>query len=573
MVKRVASSAPKSIKRRKVSTATPIDKPDGLRSPKSTSSKATAIPPLRRHARDYHHPLFLSHANSSERLLQWFDSTSTARNMPWRKPFPAATSLPEDPDEVQELLSRRAYEVWVSEIMLQQTRVSTVIPYFNNWIEKWPTVQALAEASQDDVLAAWKGLGYYSRATRLWKGAKMVVDELAGRLPGDVEGLLKVSGIGPYTAGAVASIAFGRAVPLVDGNVARVLSRQIGLFADMKKREVDTMIWETARALVRDASTKQHSEHESAMESGQSTVLDMSDIPGRWNQALMELGSTICTPRPRCGDCPIQDTCRTFAEGALVAEKLAAAHEAPNVDIEDACNLCDPLEPETVEAASLGMPAADAQTAEDKENVGKAARTTVKGIKSLHQKGPRQRSLQDFAFKGPAKVEQATSKTEARQPLNEITAYCSLFPKRAIKKQVPEEDCAVCVIEYKSRTGPSRFLIEQRPDTGLLASMWQLPSFTIVGGGAEEDVREQMSSLTAGVVHGQEVEYLGPLGKHAHVFSHLKLNMHVHYLRVDGGDAPPGAKQTSRQKWVDWKGVEDATMGTGMRKCWAMLKR
>lgn len=496
--------------------------------------------------------------------------------MPWRKPFPSASSLPTSPCETHAFLSRRAYEVWVSEIMLQQTRVSTVIPYFNAWIAKWPDIHALAGAEHDEVLAAWKGLGYYSRATRLWKGAKMVVGELGGNIPGTVEGLLKVAGIGPYTAGAVASIAFGKAVPLVDGNVARVLSRQVGVFGDMKRREVDGLVWEVAREAVEGVTRV---EMRDRGEEG-----DMSDVPGRWNQALMELGSTVCTPRPKCGECPIRETCRVYAEGELVVDP-SKSHDAKGsalTDIEDACSLCEPLDPEVVEAACKGQAAADAQgeaAGENGSKTGKSSQKNSRTAKAKVEKGPKQRSLQDFAFKGPAAAKKAQTVSESKEetsnkvPLDEITAYCSLFPKRAVKRQVPEEDCAVCVFEFKSKLG-SYFLIEQRPETGLLASMWQFPNFTVAKEVDEEEVVERAATLAGNYLAERELAHVGELGCITHVFSHLKLNMHLHSLKIDGMGVskPPQPDSASRQKWVDEKSVDDATMGTGMKRCWELFK-
>jgi A/G-specific adenine glycosylase len=208
--------------------------------------------------------------------------------MPWRKDCLSPIKFAGSEAEFRAALAKRAYEVWVSEIMLQQTRVSVVIPYFDKWITKWPTVEALAAASHDDVLAAWKGLGYYSRATRLHEAAQQIVNDMNGELPADVESLLKIKGIGRYTAGAISSIAFGKAVPLLDGNVARVLCRQMGLYARAKDKKIEDVLWKAADILVKHAA--------------QSEIdATTSDIPGRWNQGLMELGSTICTPKPKCG--------------------------------------------------------------------------------------------------------------------------------------------------------------------------------------------------------------------------------------------------------------------------------
>ena len=193
-------------------------------------------------------------------LLTHFDAHRRA--MPWRE-----TSDP--------------YAIWVSEVMLQQTRVETVVPYWTEWMERFPTVDALAEAELDDVLKEWEGLGYYSRARNLHSAARMVRERFGGRVPGDLDSLRELPGVGEYTAGAVASIAHGVSTPAVDGNVRRVLSRLYDLEAPTAAELRDR-----AAALVPD------------------------DRPGDFNQALMELGATICTPRsPDCDRCPLAEWC------------------------------------------------------------------------------------------------------------------------------------------------------------------------------------------------------------------------------------------------------------------------
>ena len=205
-------------------------------------------------------------------LLNWFKDNK--REMPWR------TSV-------------TPYGTLVSEIMLQQTQVSTVIPYFNRWMEKFPTIQHLANANEDDVLQMWKGLGYYSRATRLIKAAKMIVDEFDGEIPTTRQQILKIPGIGPYTAGAILSIAYDLQEPLIDGNVIRVLSRVFGILKRPESRinakdckTVDEYLWKIARDIVPKIN------------------------PGFFNESLMELGSEVCTPKqPKCAECPIQSHC------------------------------------------------------------------------------------------------------------------------------------------------------------------------------------------------------------------------------------------------------------------------
>jgi A/G-specific adenine glycosylase len=215
---------------------------------------------------------------------------TTRRDLPWR-----ATSDP--------------YAIWVSEIMLQQTRVATVIPYWQRWMAKFPTVRALAEAPLDDVLAAWAGLGYYSRARNLWSGARVIVQR-GGALPARAAELREVPGIGPYTAGAIASIAFGERAPLVDGNVARVLARVFAITDDIKSTAGQRALWARAGDLM--------------------AALPERAAPGDLNQGLMELGATVCAPTaPRCLVCPLAALCKTRGDELPIVTPRKRAHELP----------------------------------------------------------------------------------------------------------------------------------------------------------------------------------------------------------------------------------------------------
>jgi A/G-specific adenine glycosylase len=190
--------------------------------------------------------------------------------------------------------------------MLQQTRVESAIPYYHRFLERFPDVAALASADQDDVLGAWAGLGYYSRARNLQKAAQALVDRFDGALPDDVASLRSLPGVGPYTAGAVASIAFDRPEPVVDGNVIRVLTRLRGIRDDVKRAPVVRRLWEEAAALVD------------------------GPHPGDLNQALMELGATVCSPKaPRCLACPLVRSCAAHADGNPESLPVKAAKAAP----------------------------------------------------------------------------------------------------------------------------------------------------------------------------------------------------------------------------------------------------
>ncbi len=202
---------------------------------------------------------------AQQSLLDWFGEHK--RDLPWRK-------------------SRDPYLIWVSEIMLQQTQVSTVVPYFERWIRSYPNISALAIAAEDEVLKAWEGLGYYSRARNLMRGARHVMTNYAGRLPQNPHDLRQIPGVGRYTAGAIASIAFDLPEPVLDGNVMRVLCRLLDLEGDPRKPPLLEQLWSLARQLVTDTNA------------------------ARLNESLMELGALVCTRQnPQCISCPLNRQC------------------------------------------------------------------------------------------------------------------------------------------------------------------------------------------------------------------------------------------------------------------------
>jgi A/G-specific adenine glycosylase len=348
--------------------------------------------------------------------------------------------------------------------VLQQTRVSTVIPYFNNWISKWPTVQVLADADHEDVLAAWKGLGYYSRATRLHEGAKAMIAKSTGSscpLPSKAIDLQEFPGIGRYTAGAVSSIVFGEPEPVLDGNVIRVLSRQLGLYMDGKEKKASDILWEEADRLIKHVSGLSESA--------------LSATPGQWNQALMELGSTVCTPKPQCADCPIQATCRVYSEG----QALSAKRQSPMAiaDIEDACTLCDLIDTEDLVTISEEADVSETPKLAKKRKVNLKQSNTLSQYfnigKAASKESTEDDGEDDFCPSDSSKKrKKLTSDTGPAPIAKSITTYCSLFPKKVAKKQAKEEECVVCVVEMRPSTGKSKWLIEQRPAKGLLASLW-----------------------------------------------------------------------------------------------------
>jgi A/G-specific adenine glycosylase len=218
-------------------------------------------------------------------LLRWYREAK--RDLPWRR-------------------TRDPWAIWVSETMLQQTRVETVIPYYERFLARFPTVEALADAEPDELMRHWAGLGYYSRARNLQAAARTVAREHGGRVPADVDALRALPGVGRYTAGALASIAFGRPAAIVDGNVARVLARLLDLGLDVRSPAGQRALWSEAEALA------------------------AGPAPGELNQALMELGALVCTPRgPACHRCPLARACAGLAAGRAEKLPVKSAKAAP----------------------------------------------------------------------------------------------------------------------------------------------------------------------------------------------------------------------------------------------------
>jgi A/G-specific adenine glycosylase len=220
-------------------------------------------------------------------LLNWY--AVNARQLPWRG----------HPDP---------YAVWVSEIMLQQTRVETVIPYFQRWMERFPDISSLAAAEQQEVLASWEGLGYYSRARNLHRAAQILASQYHGEMPRDLKTLRSLPGVGRYTAGAIASIAFGMDVPTLDGNIRRVLARFFNVQIPARSKDGEARLWELA------------------------TINLPQGRAGDYNQAMMDLGASICTPRhPDCAHCPLAAHCAAFALGVqehlpILPARVAVPH-------------------------------------------------------------------------------------------------------------------------------------------------------------------------------------------------------------------------------------------------------
>lgn len=353
----------------------------------------------------------------STELLEWYGRSK--RDLPWRR-------------------HRDPYFIWVSEIMLQQTRVDTVIPYFHRFIEKFPTVAALAEAPEEEVLKCWEGLGYYSRARNLQQAARQVVELHGGSIPDDLESVAALKGVGPYTRGSIMSIAFNRPVPAVDGNVMRVLSRFFLIEEDIMKIGTRKKMEVLAEELIPEGRA--------------------SDF----NQALMELGALVCTPKsPHCLTCPVMEHCQG----------------------------------------------------------------RIAGMET-----------------------QLPVKTKAKKPR-------------------PEFRLAALV----EGSGPDagRVLVRQRPATGLLARMWELPHILAAAepsGGAGLADEPAMDRLTEALAaEGLYAQPQGPYMEAEHTFSHIHWSMRVYRFRQSpelGALAALSAVAESRAAYESAASQEDAAMET-----------
>jgi A/G-specific adenine glycosylase len=225
-------------------------------------------------------------AKIQEKLVGWFESGQ--RDLPWRRSY-------------------QPYAVWISEIMLQQTQVKTVLPYYDRWMRRFPDIRAVADAPEEEILKLWEGLGYYSRARNIQKTARLLIREHQGDLPRDHRALLDLPGIGRYTAGAIMSVAFNEDFPLVDGNVERVLARVFEIDSPLGEQGTRQALWRIAERLV---------------------------PPGRarpFNQGMMELGALVCLPKnPLCPECPIQGECASFASGTVNQRPVPGRKRAPS---------------------------------------------------------------------------------------------------------------------------------------------------------------------------------------------------------------------------------------------------
>ncbi|CAO1632544.1 unnamed protein product [Sympodiomycopsis kandeliae] len=604
-------------------------------SPTSASATAlefplcNALPPRRTHTDAYHNSLLLKSNDSHDgpqrsssqignELLQWYKTVATERGMPWRK----AWINPESPEyqdgeqaqtKLRRDLEKRAYEVWISEIMLQQTRVATVIAYWEKWMAKWPTIQDLADASPDDVLSAWRGLGYYSRATRIHQAAQKVVkdENMQGLLPTTAAELEKqVPGVGRYTAGAISSIVFGKAEAILDGNVARVLSRQLGLYANPKNKATTDFLWQVAQGLV-----------EAVAGFSQSDVGRSSEKPSLWNQALMELGSTVCTPQQsKCGECPIRSTCRAYGEGERLAiakgqmkSNSAIFQQQPEdkktpseIDIEDLCQRCESVvsiegdDLQDSDAEESDVDSASTAGQKRKASTSKSANGQTRVEKKAANGRQQSSLLSHFAKKAQdaktgqqgqvqedlnSSVKETKTGTLSSSALQTVQSHVRLFPMKVVKAKVKEQECLVCAVQIVGASkSSSQWLLQQRPSKGLLASLWEFPTHTLAQAETKQSQRKKeaikyVESLPQIENLEAKLSCKGEVGQIDHVFSHLKLKMWIWRFVLDLNDdskdidAEGQADEThQKRKWATTSQVEEESMGTGMRNCWALVQ-
>ncbi|XP_008282129.1 adenine DNA glycosylase [Stegastes partitus] len=399
-------------------------------------------------------------------LLNWYDKEK--RELPWR------TMAVTESD-----LNIRTYAVWVSEIMLQQTQVATVIDYFNKWMKRWPTVQDLAAATLEEVNQMWAGLGYYSRGKRLHEGAQKVVSELKGQMPRTVDSLLKqLPGVGRYTAAAIGSIALGQVTGAVDGNVIRVLCRLRAIGADSTSPAVTEALWSLANTLVD------------------------PERPGDFNQAMMELGARVCTPKgPLCSQCPVQSHCHSYRKVHVKQEQNS------------------------------------------KKLLGKLARKTA----NLPD-------IEDCTNSG-------TCSLCPSEPWDDELGVQN-FPRKPAKKPPRVERTLTCVVTRPGEEGGDEYLLIQRPNKGLLAGLWEFPSLLLEEENSEmKHKRALCDEISRKLGTNLTESLLQYVGEVVHVFSHIHQTYVVYSVRLTEGDT-----QTENTQWLSRAALQEAAVSTGLKK-------
>ncbi|EGG19036.1 mutY like protein [Cavenderia fasciculata] len=475
-------------------------------------------------------------------LLQWYQKNK--RDLPWR-----LKSLPiKDKDgsvTVKQLTQQEhAYRVWVSEIMCQQTRISVVVDYFNRWMTEWPSVGDLARATLEDVNKVWAGLGYYRRAKHLHLGAQYVVSNLKSIIPGTPDGLVKIPGIGPYSAGAISSIAFNNSVPLVDGNVIRVLSRLRAIGSDPKKKDSIKLHWKLA-----------------------GDIVDPSH-PGDFNQSLMELGATVCTiTSPLCNQCPINTICNAKKE----MEKDSKTSKT------------------TTTTTTTTKNSISNYFIKQTNNNNNTIKKVEEKEEEKEESEPKIMDIEDLC-----KVCDSWSDTDSP-----TTTVCK-YPKKVKKTKAREENVQVFIIQD---VDTDLFWVVQRPDPGLLANLWESPchittlttatkkkaktkkdqdsdsdsdsdsslsdekeqvqvgkrkmkekknSSSIKVKVEENQIKDTIKKISAAMSNAISIQSIKSLGSTKHIFSHIIQQLDVHLVQVKFNQTKNKStvKDKQNHKWV-----------------------
>ena len=499
--------------------------------------------------------------SNNKDIRSFFGGASKAKKENTKEKKEEETKMP-TPDDVKEGSKRRdvtAYGVWVSEIMLQQTRVEAVIPYWLKWMESFPTVQSLAIASSDEVNAHWAGLGFYRRARLLHTGAKRVVDEYGGVVPNTVDELMNIEGIGRYTASAVASIAYGAEVPVVDGNVCRVLSRLTGIANHIKAPVMkDDLGWMLAEKIVKARSSKASSKPD-----------DKLGTPGEVNQALMELGATYCSPAGSGIDS--KDPLVEF----YASTRLGRA-------IGNVINGGDDTTKDLVEKL-----------------VAKSAFNTDTSKRRCRLCEPSGASNAFYSISDRIAADLLTS--NAKLEIVSATAGHACLPISPPKKAKREEVLAVAVISsQKSDKCQRRWLMIKRPSQGLLADQWEFPNAEVWKSAKVKDGKEKKGKTKSNSVI--EVPIVDPIKRSealdsyirsivdesiavqkrkqindapiTHVFSHVCHTMWIEHNHINDEIMLEGWKlENGREaRWMTEDDMKNVGVTSGVKKILAAVK-
>ncbi|XP_078482156.1 adenine DNA glycosylase-like [Ciona intestinalis] len=455
-------------------------------------------------------------------LLSWYGSNK--RDLPWRRMADSCTTL-----------SQHAYAVWVSEVMLQQTRVATVVEYYNRWMKKWPDIQSLSNSTEEEVNELWSGLGYYSRGRRMREAAIKLVGEYDGKFPETSVDLLKtMPGVGRYTASAIASIAFKEVTGVVDGNVVRVLCRLRAIGGNTTHKTVISHLWGLANNIVDPAS------------------------PGDFNQAMMELGATVCLPQnPKCSSCPVQSLCQAKAQ--VKEASMESKHDVLS----------------------------------NKSNSSETKEVKVK-----------------LENKMAAVVDIENCEDALALPVSEPWLFelgVTNYPRKPKKKEPREEKRAVVVIQLiltknEIKTGDrgsvlddSKWLLVQRPSEGLLAGLWDFPHKVLTEtSDSEKKNSKKRKRIKPVSQHDNELKLFSDelislfgqdnleilnrnrIGDLVHIFSHIKQTNCVEHIQIcynDTNNITPQVNLPNQYKWMSSKEFNECGTSSAVRKIFTLCSK